>query len=297
MKVTSTQLALLALCLAATQIPVALGQTAANKARVSQVPSTSSSMSSTQLAYKQWEERQKIGKALTNNAWLHESWTGNNAPYAAIRAQIDRAFDITSPKALVTRYAQAAKARPDDPLALFAWGYAVHKAITSSQFPPKDVETTLLAAEVALGEAPFPNTYDAARLRFMLILQGPFGDAYGNLIGTARRLLQTNPDDFPVKMGLIGFLSHSRDPSAQKEGYSLIQTVIKQDPNQPQGYDLLGGWHYVQYLMYHKPANYQSSMDNYQKAMNLYPMTASRRSALPQIMDFLTRRYHQISGA
>ncbi len=296
MKATLTQLSLLTFCVGATQIPMAWGQSAGNKKHSPQPQSIPSSMGYTKLSLKEWKERKKISDALSNNSWLNESWTGDDAPYVAIRAQIEHAFNTATPQALVAQYAPAAKARPNDPLAQFAWAYAVHKAVTSAQYAVENADDVRFAAEVALAEAPFPRTYNFARLRFLITLQSPAGGGYHTLIGTAQRLLKKDPNDFPVMMGLIALNSQNSDPSAQKLAYALIQKAIKQYPSKPQVYDLLGGWHYAQYILYHNPHDYRLSLDNYQKAMNMYPMTASRRSAIPQVMDFLTRRYHQISN-
>jgi len=297
MKMTLTQLSLLALCLGATQVPIALGQNVGNTKRPLQSAPMPSSMGSTKLTHKEWSDRKKISDALSNNAWLNERWTGNDAPYAALRAQVERAFDTMTPQALVAQYAPAAKARPNDPIAQFAWGYAVHKAITSANYTVQNADDVRFAAEVALAETPFPQTYNFARLRFLIALQSPAGGGYHTLIGTAKRLLQKDANDFPVMMGLIALNSQNSDSAAQKAAYALIQKAIKQYPNKPQVYDMLGGWYYAQYILYHHPRDYHLSLDNYQRAMNMYPMTASRRSALPQVMDFLTRRYHQINGS
>lgn len=297
MRMTLTQLGLLALCLGVTQVSVASGQTTGNTKRSPQSAPMPSSMGSTKLTYKEWADRKKISDALSNNAWLNESWTGNDAPYATLRTQIERAFGTMTPQTLVAQYTPAAKARPDDPLAQFAWAYAVHKAITSANYTVQNADDVRFAAEVALAETPFPRTYNFARLRFLITLQSPAGGGYHTLIGTAQRLLKKDANDFPVMMGLIALNSQNSDPAAQEAAYALIQKSIKQYPNKPQVYDMLGGWYYAQYILYHHTRDYHISLDNYQRAMNMYPMTASRRSALPQVMDFLTRRYHQISGS
>ena len=245
---------------------------------------------------KYWAEQRKEVKALTNDAWVYEQWTGDDGPYAAARLNIDHALATTPPQALVARYAAHAKSRPNDPLAQFSWAYTVHDAIKSASFPAQDAENTRFAAQLALAEAPFPRTYNYARLRYLIWIQGGGGGPSHFLKGMAYRLLQKDPNDFPVLSGLIQIYSANHDKAAQQQGYALIQKTIKKYPGNPQVYDLLGGWYYFQYLSYHNPSDYRSAMASYQKALGMYPPQSARRGGLPQVMAFLTTRYHQISA-
>lgn len=244
---------------------------------------------------KYWSGEKKKIDAVLNNDWLHQPWTGDDTPYAAARARIEREMGTTMPSALVAHYAGSAQAQPSDPLAQFAWVYALHKAVNVAGFPANDFEKTRFAAEVALAEAPSPHTYNYARLHYLIILQGGGGDHF--LKNMAYRLLKKDSNDFPVLAGLIAIDSQNRDKAAQKEGYSLIQKLTNKYPDRPQVYDMLGGWYYSQYLMYHRSTDYAQSMANYKRALAMYPATAARKAALPQVMAFLTTRYHQISGS
>lgn len=246
---------------------------------------------------KYWSGEKKKIDAVLNNDWLHQPWTGDDAPYATARARIEREISTTPPTALVAQYAGPAQARPNDPLAQFAWAYAVHKSINVAGFSTNESKDTRFAAEVALAEAPSPHTYNYARLHYLIILQGPGSGGNYFLKNMAYRLLKKDPNDFPVLTGLVAIDAGNQDKVAQKEGYSLIQKLIKKYPEKPQVYDMLGGWHYAQYLMYHSSSNYTQSIANYKKALALYPATAARKAALPQVMAFLTTRYHQISGS
>ena len=240
-------------------------------------------------------EQKREVEALTNNAWIHQPWTGDDAPYAAARAKIDREIGTLPPQAVVGQYAAPAKLRPQDSLAQFAWAYAVCKAVHLASFAGPQTETTRFAAELAISEAPFPRTYNYARLHYLITLQGTPGSHY--LKGLAYRLLQKDPSDYAVLTGLISLDSLNNDKASQKEGYALIQKLIKKSPDKPEVYDMLGAWYYFQYLSYEHKPDYQAAMTNYRKALAMYPATAARKAALPQVMAFLTTRYHQISGS
>ena len=300
METKLTKTIVVAFCLIIMGLPVAQvysasGQTL-QKRHPDYVPPTLPSAMQKLRDPKYWSERKKEADALTNTNWVHLSWTGNDAPYAAARARIDGELGTKPPQALVAEYAAPAKSHPNDPLAQFAWAYAVHHAIKSASFPAQNAEATRFATEVAIAEAPYPRTYNYARLSFLVYVEAPGGGSGHFLIGIARRLLQKDPNDFPVLSGLITLDSQNRDLTAQQEGLALIHKMIKKYPEKPQVYDMAGGWHYAQYLLYHNPSNYQLAIANYQKALDMYPVTDARRVGLPQVMSFLTWRHHQISG-
>jgi tetratricopeptide (TPR) repeat protein len=244
-----------------------------------------------------WKGQREEFKALTNDTWADEQWTGNDEPYITVRTQIEQAFDRNAqPKAVVTQYEESAKREPNNPLSQFGWAYAVRLATKSPSFLVDNTSDLLTSVNIALAEAPSPHTYNYDRLRYLIWLQWGNGAASHFLKNMAYRLLQRNPKDFPVLQGLASIYTQNEDKGAQKTGFSLIQKLIRNYPSKPEVYDMLGGWYYTQYMFYHNPKNYHLAMSNYQKALGMYPAASPRRAGLPEVMDFLTQRYHQISA-
>ncbi len=247
--------------------------------------------------HKYWQEQGKEFAALTNEKWAFERWTGNDAPYAAARARVEReANSGLPPLTLVARYQSRAKAEPNNSLAQFSWAYAVRfadKVLPAS----KTVSDLRFAAELGLAEAPQPRTYNYDRLHYLLRIQGGGGGGSHFLKNLASRLLAKDPQDFPVLLYQSLIYTQNRDPADRQHGYTLIQGMIKKYPNKPEVYDALGCWYYTEYLFVHNKPDYDQAMAYYQKALNMYPAKSARRDTLPGVMAFLTKRYHQISGS
>lgn len=244
-----------------------------------------------------WEQQKKISDALGNDAWVYTEWTRNDGPYAATRAQIERAFSTgTQPQVTVSQYEAAAKREPNNAFAQFAWAYAVRLATKSPSFHISNVQDLVFSANVALAEAPSPHTYDYDRLRYLLWIQFGGGGASHFLKGMAVRLLQKDPHDFPVLLDQTLIYTQNRDKAARHRGYALIQRLIHQYPGKPDVYDALGCWYYTEYMFEHDPKNYRLAISTYQKALAMYPTDSVRRGQLPAVMAELTRRFHQISG-
>lgn len=242
-----------------------------------------------------WQEQKKEVDALTNNTWIREQWTGNDAPFAAARAQIEKAENAgQSPLSIVTRMSAQAKDNPNDTLMQFAWAYAVHLAFKTMP-TTKAVYDLLFPAELAIARAPQPHTYNYNRLHYLLWLDNAGGLPSYHLKDFGNRLLQKDPHDFPVLMDQVVIYTQNEDNTKKQTGYNLIQDMIKKYPSRPQNYDLLGFWYSNQYLCYHDPINYRQSINYYQKALEMYPRNSGRRADLPAVISDLTERYHQIS--
>ena len=246
--------------------------------------------------HKYWTEQGKEFNALINQTWAFEQWTGDDAPYAAVRSQIEHAANAGQPPlSLVSQYAAQAKREPNNPLAQFAWAYTVRladKALPTS----KAMADLRFAAELAISEAPQPHTYNYDRLHYLIWILGGGGGPSYYLRDLTTRLLKKDPNDFPVLLGQALIYTQNREKAPKQHGYVLIQQMIKKYPNKPEVYDALACWYYTQYMFYHNPDNYQQAMKYYRKALEMYPVMSARRTDLPAVMSYLTMRYHQISG-
>jgi hypothetical protein len=243
-----------------------------------------------------WPEQRKEFQAMTDNTWAQEQWTGGDTPYAAARSRIESVVAAgQAPEALAAQYAVQAKNEPNNAVAQFSWAYAVRLADKDSP-ASKAASDRIFATCVEIAETPSPHSYNYDRLRYLLWLQWGNGAASHFLKDMAYRLLAKDPKDFPVLIGLASIYTQNKDKAAQQKGYALIQKMIHDYPSKPEAYDMLGGWYYTQYMFYHNPKNYHLAMSNHQKSLGMYPPASPRRAGLPEVMDFLTQRYHQISA-
>lgn len=297
--ITAIQTGLIAFCLGLSGQPLLLAQ-AAPKASTGMhpyyKPPTVPPAIQRLRDPKYWAEQREEFKALTNDAWAQEQWTGNDAPYAVMRSRIESAVAAGQPPvALVSQYAGQAKKEPNNALAQFSWAYAVRLA-TKAAPASKAMSDLLFAACVAIAETPPPHTYNYDRLRYLLWIQDGGGAPSHFLKDMSYRLLQRDPKDFPVLLGQSLIYTQNRDKADQQTGYALIQKMIKQYPGKPEVYDVLGCWYYTQYMFYHNPKNYHLAMSNYQRAIGMYPAASPRRAGLPNVMATLTQRYRQLNG-
>ncbi len=246
---------------------------------------------------KYWAQQRIESRALSNDTWLNEKWTGNDAPYASLRNQINSAIATgTSPNELVAQYAPQAKRVPNNTLAQFAWAYTVWLQVKAIAFPQQQRLDLLRTVSVALALAPSPHTYNYDRMRYLIWLQFGGGAASHYLESMAYRLLAKAPQDFPVQLGLAAIYTQNEDRGQQKKGYAYIQQLIQGNPDKPEVYDMLGAWYYTQYLFYHAPENYRQAISYYQKAYTMYPVASARHAQLPHLIEMAEKRYHQISG-
>ena len=128
--------------------------------------------------------------------WTVAPWNGNDKPYQQMRDTIDNAIaGGRKPQELVEFYELPALEHPNDPIAQFRWAYATYKvAITTNEITGDNMLYQPLKALVL---APFPKTYDYARLIYLMEDYG-HGPFILQLRNVSKRLVKHNPNDKAV---------------------------------------------------------------------------------------------------
>lgn len=130
--------------------------------------------------------------------WAAEAWTGDDAPYRAARAAIDQAANSKDTLAAAFAHNKAAALKdPNNPLAVFRWGYAAY-LFTKKQTRLEGFKT-LEGLHDAFEDAPSPHAYDYDRLRF-LVEEWYTSNREATALG--QRLLTVNKDDYDVEYRL-----------------------------------------------------------------------------------------------
>jgi len=246
---------------------------------------------SAQQDTKYWASQKIIFQALNNYSWASKPWTGNDAPYAAARTEIEQAFAHgTKPETLVSQYESIAKHQPNNPVVQFSWGYAVRLADKSPGYARATDQNYLLSVNTAIAEVPSPHTYNYDRLRYLLWMQEFGGMASHYLKNLSVRLLKKDPQDFPIRMGQALIYSQNENEADRRHGYILIQGLIKQYPNKPELYDALACWYDTEYIFKHDNKEYESTLAYYRKAMSMYPKESLRKAQIPAVIELVNRQ-------
>ncbi len=171
---------------------------------------------------------ERTGTTLDGWAWAAQPWTGDDKPYQQIRKNIyNEIASGQNAEELLARYKAQAEAKPADPQAQFAWAYA---ALRLSAFPGRqDTKVDLTGLPDALAGAPYPRTYDYARIRFLA--QASLRPM-GQLEELGKRLAQRDPADVPVKFRLIQVLRQIPSPPENAQAVRLAEEFVKSDPQQ-----------------------------------------------------------------
>lgn len=177
--------------------------------------------------------------------WMRKDWTGDAKPYQMIERDIDQAIaNGKNPKTLLEQDKKMAQKNPKDPQAQFRWGYAGWKMMTpTSGYWEKHLY--LDGVFEALDNAPSPNTYEYARLRYLV---GPHSAQTVNL--GERLLSKSGQKDIEVKSHLVGdyiqligavnLRPESLKPQLQTRAIALAKEVITARPSNAKYYASLG---------------------------------------------------------
>jgi len=223
--------------------------------------------------------------ATPSDAWVSQSWKGDNTPFKAIRQTLDKQIKEDNFQALLLNYKKQAQANPKNSQTVFQWAYAAYQSIQiTPNMPSEDYTNTVESVHQALAQAPFPNTYDYARLIYI------FGGDSPVLLPAGERLLDQDPNDPPVKMklaanwsalfGMDRVYKHQTNTKAERRAVALAQDLIKSDSKNVRYYSLLG----LIYAGIYYPDKSQNSeyayksIAAYQEYLRLAPSNVDRHS-------------------
>jgi hypothetical protein len=204
--------------------------------------------------------------------WVKQPWKGNSKPYVRIAHQINVAFtDKKRIEAVTQRYRAAAEAKPTDPLAVYAWGYAAYVARPlGATIAYKDLPK--LRRALALPKN--PKTYEFSRLRFVIIVRSA---PYAELKPLGYALLKREPNDHDVLQGMVNLLAPG-SPLEQGQAVGYAQRLVQLHPNLSTSYASLG-WAYNLIFAKHKDvAAGDKAVAAYHQAVALSDYPQGRRN-------------------
>jgi hypothetical protein len=161
-------------------------------------------------------------------SWTKMDWKADNTPYAALRQRIEKQITESSdPAAVVADYKQKADSDTANPLAEFAYGYAA-LYFTEDYSAPQE-EATIVAWPVpdALARAKFPNTYDYARLRFVMQVQVHL---MPELLRAGLRLANLNRNDVHVQTHFVEVLAYCGTEADTDRAIAYATNLISEFP-------------------------------------------------------------------
>ena len=217
-------------------------------------------------------------------AWTQDKWTGNDAPFARTRSQIEAAVASgTSPRTLVAKYRKVALQKPNSALAQFAWGYAAYKAAVDPKVGANEGQRYLNDAFTGLALAPPPHSYNYTRLRFLSGAQvGPFPE----LKSVGQRLLQHTPGDYDVRYYVATILANSRSPLDRSKGQAYAEDLARQRPKDPAALGLLGGVYYQSWVQTRSKADGERAVAAYRRYLQVAPADYAFR----QVAEYLINK-------
>jgi len=169
---------------------------------------------------------ERTGTTLDGWDWASAPWTGDDKPYQKLREDI-RLVVAKDAQPLLDQYKAEAEAKPKDPLAQFAWGYAALR--TPALVGHENVTVDVSGLPDALAAAPFPRTYNYARLRFLAQAQVR---PNAQLEDLGRRLLKRDPTDPAVMYQQIRVLEQTGAKPQNTEALGLAKTLVEAYPSQ-----------------------------------------------------------------
>ncbi len=203
-------------------------------------------------------------------AWFNAPWTINDSAYQNIRNTIDH--DLVrgqKPTVILQRDKEIAEQQPNNPQAIFAYGYGVYKAATLPNAINGD-EAFQEEGKVydAWEKVHAPHTYNYVRLMF---LQQSLSAPTPELIPAGKRLLARNPDDYEVEYGLAVVANVSAKPSDRSQAVAYQQDLARRFPNDPRQYRLLAAIYRITAIRTKSEAEADKSIAAFQQYLALAP--------------------------
>lgn len=198
--------------------------------------------------------------ALHQYGWASEAWTGDDRPYQAERADIDRQISAGKDREKLFRQCRVdVEKRPGDAVAVYRWGYSGYRSCKNlrEQFQRsnrcRDIEREM-------DRVRSPRTYEYVRLRFLVqVTQGYYSD----LAPVAERLFKRNPKDEEVVFRLRGLLCQSRQVADLRRAVQLGEGQVQRNPAMPGYLNGLG-------VAYHQLWHATGDVGNADKAVKIF---------------------------
>ncbi len=213
--------------------------------------------------------------------WTNEEWVGNDTAYRSIRKVIDNDFshDLLTSSSINT-YNDLYKQRHNDPLSLFRWAYASFQATQRNPLiPQKNV-----IAPGAFKEAPSPQSYEYARLRFLV--SAHYSPNF-HLQSIGERLLRHNYEDNDVKYYLIQCYRPWQSPLEKDKALTLANDMVRSEPNRPGSYSALGGIYFSSWIVNRRKEDADQAITAYQEYLHYAPTNFEWRKQAEKTIQYI----------
>lgn len=230
------------------------------------------------------EESERYNQITADRGWETEPWTGDDRPFAAARAAIDRVFiakkDL-SPQ--LTQYEALAKAHPGNPLDQFQWAYAFR---LEGSVPHPDGRDGMPLV-IAMVNARQPHTYNYTRLRFIYQVVEPEG------CNLAKRLLDKDPNDTRVREVYAAILSESKSKVDEDLAVKIVRAIVDKAEDTPASDGLMACVYANVGFLEKNPEYYKKSIEANNLFLKLTPSYDWRRAAALHSNEVLQRRLNE----
>ena len=197
--------------------------------------------------YLKYAGRDPVGEKITAQsleAWQQETWSSDDKPYQQIRQEVEASFTSGKPAVqLAEEYRKEAQNNPKSPLAQFHWAYAIWKTLTPTS-SSAEKQTNGIGAFFTLAYTLSPDTYNYARLRYLLSYQYQNGDQ--TVLG--ERLLQRDTQDAEVKAHLaLDYTGKPYSLASKTRAIQLSREMIQANPKCSRCYAIRAEAYYTAY--------------------------------------------------
>ena len=214
----------------------------------------------------QAQQREQTRNWATVWDWATVPWDGNEKPYQQMRATIDNAITGgRKPQDLVFLYENPARQNLNDPKAQFKRAYAAYLA--AKQTDDAEGERILGEPRTSLILAPFPKTYEYARLIFLT--EDYLGMPNSRLQEVSKRLLKRDPSDTAVKYAAARNLIFSTNPADRNLAYRCAHELLVAKPDWASPHGLQGYIYYRRWQTSKSKDDANKSIAEYQQYLRL----------------------------
>lgn len=214
--------------------------------------------------------------------WTKEKWDGDEKPYKKARLEIDRAIqegrDLDT---LLEKYKKNASKNATDPLLQFRWAYSAYKSAAKAG---NNAAAKLQGVEFALKRANSPQTYEYARLRFLVVARTT---PYHRLKEVGERLLKRNSKDDEVKFYLVSVLDPGLYASEKAQALQLAQELIRSQPKRPSSYSVLANTYLAIWSKSKSPDDAHKAISAYRQFLQVAPKDHPFRKQAAAWIKFL----------
>jgi len=221
--------------------------------------------------------------------WTKAVWPKTNDVYLNIRLKLDN--ELAAHKdtdALTLKYARYAGQHPHDPQSLYRWGYVTFALATQRGSGPESRKNKLQDVREAFPFARVPNSFEYSRLRFLVYAQN-YG--FQQLVPLGERLLRQQPNDFDVNYYLVVCLNnYDRDSPNQQKALLYTQKLIRQKPNVPSVYALLGAVYYRLWFYTREKKYADNAIIAYQKYLQIAPSSYQFRKNAQDNIEWIRQK-------